>query len=170
MAWPKDRSTRDDRRRVRPTARRGSLVIEAAISVALLATAAYGLTRLASDWAQLNRQADQRLAATLAAENTRERLRRVTDDRLEEQAVEIAALVAEASGCDIEVSTEPFTHRDREGIHVRVEASPERNTRVTLHDWRLPATRSQQSESSGEETSGSVDSGPVVSSNEVDDE
>lgn len=151
MAWHRNDSMPNpiqfpDRRR-----RRGSLVIEAAIAVTLLATAAYGLSRLASGWTVLSRQADQRLTATLAAENARERLRRLSDEQLTEQADAIAAAIGEESGCQLSVTTTPFTDADRDGMHVRVDVVPGANVRVTLHDWRIIPQPAQAPESEADD-------------------
>lgn len=149
----------------RPRRRRcGSLLIEAAIAVALLATAAYGLSQLASGSAALARQADQRLAATLAAENTRQRLRRISDENLAEKSGEIAALVTNASGCEVTVSIEPFANTNHEGVHIRIDVSPEESIRVSLHDWRLTTGPSPS-----DETSDPADPEPVPSESEVND-
>ncbi len=118
--------------------RRGTLIVEAVIALVLLATATFALTKLAKSSAALGQQSDQRLTATLAAENTIQRLQGVAADKLSDQADQVAALVAQDTGCEIDVSTEPFTTGDREGIHVRVDASIGPAIRVSLHDWRLP--------------------------------
>jgi Tfp pilus assembly protein PilV len=146
--------------------RTGSLVIEAVIAVALLATAAYGLTKLASSAAALSRQSDQRLAATLAAENTVERLRRLPAERLAAEAGGVAQLVSESAACQVEVSTETFSVAAGKSVHVRVDASPAKNIRVTLHDWRWvnePSEQNGESETSAESTE------TVALASEVDD-
>jgi Tfp pilus assembly protein PilV len=135
--------------------RSGSLVIEAVIAVALLATAAYGLAKLASSAAALSRQSDQRLAATLAAENTVERLRRLPAERLAAEAGGVAHLVSESAACEVKVSTDIFSVAAGKSVHVRVDASPAKNIRVTLHDWRWVNESSEQngaSETSAEST------------------
>jgi len=117
--------------------RRGALIIEAVIALVLLTTATIALTKLAKSSAALGQQSDQRLTATLAAENTIQRLQGVAAEKLSEQADQVAALVAQDAGCEIDVSTEPFTTGDREGIHVRVDVSIAPAIRVSLHDWRF---------------------------------
>lgn len=139
--------------RARP-ARRGSLVIEAVISAALLATAGYALTRLARTSSTLSQQADQQLAATLTAENLVERLRALESDELQQRATTVAQSLADASQCEIEVLTESFTHAGREGIHIRIDVSSSPQNRVTIHDWRLV-----DSNNAGEEDPDDDDSG-----------
>lgn len=123
--------------------RRGSLVVEAAIVVILLATAAFALTRLARSSAALNRQADQRLAATLAAENAVDHLRNVAADQLAEKADQVAKQVSESNQVDIKVVTDEFELNGTSGIHVRVESTPSEVVKVTLHDWRINGSDSE---------------------------
>ncbi len=132
--------------------RRGALIVEAVIALVLLTTATVALTKLAKSSAALDRQSDQRLVATLAAENTIERLQGVASDKLSGQADQVAALVAQDAGCQIDVSTEPFTTGDREGIHVRVDASISPAIRVSLHDWRFAPESNGDSEDSTDNT------------------
>jgi hypothetical protein len=121
--------------------RRGSLIIEAVISVALLATAGYALTRLARNAANLSQQADQRLVATLTAANTIERLRGLSAQQVSERASDVATDLSEVSGCEVQLATEPFTTPDHTGIHIRIVVSAPGNVRVTAHDWRLDAVQ-----------------------------
>lgn len=160
MLWHMHKQSlpRSGRGRSGQSARRGSFVIDVAIGVALLATAAYGLAQLASGSAALNRHADQRLAALLAAENTRARVRRASFDRLPERAEEIASAISLESRCEVDVSTEPFTSGGRNGIHIRVVAKPATNTQLTLHDWRFETETSQPSDGASGDASGEADS------------
>jgi Tfp pilus assembly protein PilV len=103
------------------------------ISVALLASASFALTKLARSAAELSQQSDQRLTAVLTAENTLERLRGVPAEQLARRSDEVAEQMTLASGCQVEVTTASFP----QGVHVRVDVSPSANSRVTLHDWRL---------------------------------
>ncbi|GAA5506047.1 hypothetical protein [Novipirellula caenicola] len=121
----------------RHTRRRGSLIVEAAICFVLLATAVVALMKLAQGSSRLSKQADQRLVATLAAENTLERLQHVGTDALKSRAEEIAAAIAEQTRCDVQVTVEDFQSQLRSGTHLRVEASCSPEVRITLHDWRL---------------------------------
>ena len=164
MAWHRNDSMPNPLHLPDRRGRRGSLVIEAAIAVTLLATAAYGLSRIASGWTVLSRQADQRLTATLAAENARERLRRLSDEQLPEQADAIAAAIGEETGCQLSVTTTPFTDDDRDGVHVRVDVVPGVNMRVTLHDWRIIQQPEQEPESDADNQESET------SESEVDDE
>jgi Tfp pilus assembly protein PilV len=132
--------------------RRGALIVEAVIALVLLTTATVALTKLAKSSAALDRQSDQRLIATLAAENTIQRLQGVASDKLSGQADQVAALVAQDAGCQIDVSTESFTTGDREGIHVRVDAKISPAIRVSLHDWRFAAESNADSEDSTDNT------------------
>jgi len=170
MAWHDDQKQLCSRQRRWGRRRGGSLVIEAVIAAALLATATYGLTQLAKSAAVLRQQSDQRLAATLAAENTLERLRGVPLAELTGQADEVAEIVAASSGCEVDVSTTPFTAAARDGIHLRVDVSPSQNIRVTLHDWRLPTAESAAAEKTeADDDSEQPAVSPSPSASEVDD-
>ncbi|EMI16315.1 hypothetical protein RMSM_06763 [Rhodopirellula maiorica SM1] len=116
--------------------RRGSLIVEAAICFVLLATAVMALMKLAQNSSRLSKQADQRLVATLAAENALERLHHVAGDELKSSADEVAAAIGEESRCDVEVTVEDFQSQSRSGFHLRVEATCSPEVRITLHDWR----------------------------------
>ncbi len=130
--------------------RRAALIIEAVIALVLLSTATVALTKLARSSAALGQQSDQRLVATLAAENTIERLRGVGVEELSDQADQVAELVAQDAGCEIVISTAPFTVGDRQGIHVRVDATISPAIRIRLHDWRFAVE--SKLESNEEET------------------
>lgn len=166
MYWHKLRQIHHPPLRRTNFPRTGSLVIEAVIAVALLATAVYGLTKLASSAAALSRQSDQRLAATLAAENTVERLRRLPAERLAAEARGVAQLVSESAACDVEVSTEIFSVAAGNSVHVRVDASPTKNVRITLHDWRWI---NEPSEQKGESDTSAESTQPDALASEVDD-
>ena len=117
--------------------RRGILIVEAAICFVLLTTAVVALMKLAQSSAVLSKQADQRLVATLAAENTLERLRDVTANELESSADEVAAAITEQTKCDVKVTVNDFQSQSRSGTHLRIEATCSPDVHVTLHDWRL---------------------------------
>ena len=159
MHWRSSRHNSDSnslRSARRGSERAGSLVIEAVISVALLASATYALTKLARSTAELNRQTDQRLAATLTAENALERLRGLSAEQVAQQVAGIAQSMSESSGCDVEITSAPFVSGDRGGIHIRVDVVPSENARVTLHDWRLeaePTNEAAQDDAASSETS-----------------
>ncbi|MFK8114865.1 MAG: hypothetical protein AB8B91_21870 [Rubripirellula sp.] len=115
----------------------GSLVVEVAIVVMLLATATIALSKLARSSADLNLQADQRLALTLAAENTIERLRALPVEDLKDQTNQLAAEVAERANCQVDVTADSFQSDTEEGLHLEVTARFQANVGVTLHDWRM---------------------------------
>ncbi len=116
--------------------RHGSLIVEAAICFVLLATAVVALMKLAHSSAVLSKQADQRLVATLAAQNTLERLQNVTSDELKSSAEEVATAINEQTNCDVAVTVEDFQSESRSGMHLRIEAACSPDVHVTLHDWR----------------------------------
>ena len=88
---------------IRPrTSRRAALIVEAVIALLLLSTATVALTKLAKSSAALGRQSDERLVATLAAENTIQRLQGVAVEELSDQADQVADLVAQDAGCEID--------------------------------------------------------------------
>ena len=126
----------------------GSLIVEAVIASMLMVTATIALAQLARHSAALSSQADQRLAATLAAENMIERLNDLSDDKVRAGAAAVVAEVAEVSGCRIVVDSEPFDSGSGRGLHVRVVASPQADAdlRVSLHDWRIAATDAEPEE------------------------
>ena len=117
--------------------RRGSLIIEAVIAVALLATAGLALTRLASSAALLSRHSSQTLAATLTAENTIERFRGLAADQVLQRAADIGTDLANQSGCQVQVETDEFLTSEQKGIHIQVTVTIEDSIRVVAHDWRL---------------------------------
>lgn len=120
--------------------RRGSLVIEAVISIALLATAGIALTRLSQNASVLNLQSDDRLALTLTAENTIDRLRAVPDQELAENAERIADAMSKSYRCKVEVDVVEFDGPGGSGLHLVVTATDNRSQRVQLHDWRVAVT------------------------------
>ncbi len=117
--------------------RHGSLIIEAAVSFVLLTTAAVGLMQLARSSTVLTRDADMRTACELATENAIQRLSDVPLSEIESRVEEVAKAVTEITKCEVTISTEPFETGDRQGIHLRVQASANHDQRVTLHDWRF---------------------------------
>jgi len=139
--------------------RRGALIVEAVIALVLLATATVALTKLARSSAALVRQSDQRLTATLAAENTIQRLRGVATGDLADQADTVAKLVAQDAGCEIDVTTEPFTTGERQGIHLRVDASFSPAVGISLHDWRFDSEADGEADAAtnGAATDGGTD-------------
>ena len=158
------------RSRRRPAAnRRAALIIEAVIALVLLSTATVALTKLAKSSAALGQQSDQRLVATLAAESTIERLQGVAVEELSDQADQVAALVAQEAGCDIDVTTEPFTVGDRQGIHVRVDATIAPAIRIRLHDWRFAVEPKVESNEEQDAKTKSEDSDDEAAANGGDD-
>ena len=155
---------------LKPTAnRRAALIIEAVIALVLLSTATVALTKLAKSSAALGQQSDQRLVATLAAENTIERLQGVAVEELSDQADQVAALVAQDAGCDIDVTTEPFTVGDRQGIHVRVDTTIAPAIRIRLHDWRFAVEPKVESNEEQDAKTKSEDSDDETAANGGDD-
>ncbi len=125
--------------------RRGSLVIEAVVVIALLATAFVALGKLAATSAALSQNADQRLAATLAAENLLQRLQSVSIDAVVADAQQIAKTIQDSCGYQINLKTDQFRASERDAIHVAVTVTASDVVSVTLHDWRIgePASSDQ---------------------------
>lgn len=130
----------------------GALIVEAVMALVLLATATVALAKLARSSAALVRQSDQRLIATLAAENTIQRLRGVATVDLADQADSVAKLVAQDAGCQISVTTEPFTTGQHRGIHVQVDASFSNSVGISLHDWRFASRDDGQADEATSDT------------------
>ena len=120
-----------------PTPRRGNIAVEAVIAVALLATATAAMARLAQNSSRLQQQADGRCAATLAAENVIVRLERLPFSRVQAEAEQAAEEIEQDSGCQVAVTVDEFSVEGRDGIHLRVSATPMDGQVVTLHDWAL---------------------------------
>lgn len=137
--------------RRRKTARRASLMVEAVIAVTLLSTAIVALGKLAQSTARLQIQSDQRLTAALAADNLFERLREIPTPSIDESAKELAAQWLAKTGCKLEVETEPFTVRGRDGVHVTVISRPSDGRPVTLHDWYLASPSEDPSDEAKED-------------------
>jgi Tfp pilus assembly protein PilV len=125
------------RRRCAGGRRDGSFVIEAVISVVILATASYGLVRLARYSAELTRYADGQLAATLVGQNALDRLQRVETDQLQAAAADIERVLQTESGCDVSIGISPFELLDRDGFHLTVEVTVDTQVAVSMHDWRI---------------------------------
>ncbi|TWU32568.1 hypothetical protein [Novipirellula artificiosorum] len=117
--------------------RRGSLILEAAISSLLLVTATVALLKFAKSASTLNQQADQRLGLMLAVESTLQRLNDVPKDSLSEESVAIAETISKRCKCDIQVDLDPFESNGLSGIHLRVQGSGANQAVITLHDWRF---------------------------------
>ncbi|MCG8650698.1 MAG: hypothetical protein MI861_12750, partial [Pirellulales bacterium] len=118
-----------------PRHRQGGFLIEAVIATALLATALLGLAKLARTSALLQRQADQRLAASLAAENVLEKLKPMPVDTLVAQAGGVARRVEESSNCEVQLTVDSMQISGRRAAHLTVKAAASEHTQVTLHHW-----------------------------------
>ena len=112
-------------------------MIEAVVSVALLATAGIALARLSQNASVLNQQSDDRVSLTLTAENTLERLRVMPDENLTEKADQIATAMSDSGRCNVEIDVDEFDGPAGRGLHLVVTATDKRSQRVRLHDWRI---------------------------------
>ncbi len=130
--------------------RRGSLIIESVVAIALLATAFIALGNLAASSAAISRNADQRLAATLAAENVLEQLRDVPFDALAQKASELGKAIEDSYGYKSQIETNDFRVGGRDAVHLAVTIRPSENVSVTLHDWRIDQSSSSE-EGDGDE-------------------
>ena len=130
--------------------RRGSLIIESVVAIALLATAFLALGNLAASSAAISRNADQRLAATLAAENVLERLRDVPFDALAEKASELGKTIPDSYGYEGQIETNDFRGGGRDAIHLAVTIRPNENVSVTLHGWRIDQSPASEEEDGDE--------------------
>ena len=124
--------------RNQPANRRGSSILEAVISVALLASAMFALSKLSQSAAAMSRQADLRLSAQVAAENVITRLQNVPAADLADAANQAAQAVESNSNCQITVDTHEFSSGSGTGVHLTVIATSGKNESVKRHDWRLP--------------------------------
>lgn len=131
-------------------------MVEAAISIAMMATAMVALTRLASSSAELNHIADRQLSATLAAENTLERLQSLPLDELSDQAAAVADEVASECGCQIKAAVEAI--ESPPGYHVTVTVAIGDQIELSLHDWRLEVPSEEMSDADPEPTDPDGDS------------
>ncbi|TWU47246.1 hypothetical protein Poly51_50450 [Rubripirellula tenax] len=123
---------------VRPSRmRRGSVVLEAVLASALLATAGVTLARLAQSSAALNRQSDQQLAATLAADNVMHRLDGLSVEDVRSSVDKTCASISRSSGCDVQAIIDDVVGVDARGIHVRVEVTTGGGGRVRRHHWKF---------------------------------
>ncbi len=137
----------------RKSRRRGGFIIEAVISVALLATGMFALTRLAQTSSQLHRQSDNRLAAKLAAENVFARIEGAPAESVETLAAQAAKAVQTDSGCTIKLSTEPFETAGRSGVHLQVEATAGTQVSLTMHRWYFDPQSSPPQEQEADDES-----------------
>ncbi len=125
------------RNKTKTADRSASVIIEVVLSAALLATAGVALAKLSRGAGSLSQQADQHLAAELAADNVLNRLASLPADEVKERAAKIAKAVAEDTGCEVDTNVESFESGDARGVHVRVEVTTEMAVRVVRHAWRL---------------------------------
>ncbi len=125
----------------------GSFVIEAVISVLLLATASLAVVRLARSSVDLQLRADREMAAALTAQNVIRQLDALPSDPFPEQVAEIENAYGQQSGCDVSISLRPFDRDGVAGLHLRVDVAAGDQARVTLHDWRLDERRVASGES-----------------------
>lgn len=125
--------------------RRGSLIIESVVALTLLATALVALGKLAATSTAIGKQGDQRLAATLAAENLLERLDAIPFEEVAAEARRIADVIEESCGYDIAATTEEFRAGDTDSIHVSVTVRASSLVAVTLHDWKTSVPKSSES-------------------------
>ena len=120
--------------------RTGSLIIESVVATALLATALVALGKLAATSAAISQTADQRLAATLIAENVLERLKVVEFDAVPGESAEIAASIQQSCPYEVQVTGDAFLAGDREARHIIVTVRPSLHVTIQLHDWRVRET------------------------------
>ena len=121
-------------------------MIEAVISVALLATASVAVVRLARSSVDLQLRADREMAAVLTAQNTVGRLESIPSEQIVEEIAELERSYGDESGCEIRIAIRPFDRDATAGLHLRVEVTAGDDVRVTLHDWRLNPGRAVNGE------------------------
>ncbi len=132
------RFTRRDTKSASSRVRGGSFVIEGVVAVALLATAAIAVVRLARSSADLQLRSDREIAAVLTAQNVLARLDGLGSNRLEpEQIAAVEEACEQASSCDVSISLVPFDGQGVAGTHIQVEVTAGDQVRVELQDWRL---------------------------------
>ncbi|QDT04049.1 hypothetical protein K227x_24350 [Rubripirellula lacrimiformis] len=118
-----------------PAVRCGSVIIEVVLAVSLLAVAGVALTKLSRGASMLGRTADQHLAATLAAENTLERMRALPTGQWSTQGDAIASAVGNDTQCTVTVAVDDFQSGPNEGVHIQVQATLGDAVTVRQHDW-----------------------------------
>lgn len=133
--------------------RRGSLIIEAVVSSALLATAVVAVTHLGVASKKLGSQADAQMLATLEAANILERLQGSELNSLNAQAASIQASYPSDSAT---ITATPFSNGPNDGVHLFVELRVNERAVASVNDWRLVATKPVQ-EPDETESSGDVD-------------
>lgn len=133
--------------------RRGSVILEAVISVAILATAMVALTKLAQISSALHQESDGRLAAALAAENVMTRLDAVAVDQLSDEIEKAVVAVEEASGCEITPKLVPFEVNGRKAVHVELEVQAAEGLGVTIHRWIAQDASESSASETGEDQS-----------------
>ncbi|TWU37563.1 hypothetical protein Q31b_43510 [Novipirellula aureliae] len=117
--------------------RRGSLILEAAISALLMVTATVALLKLAKTSSQLSRSSDQRVALQLATDNAAERMSVIPFDEIAGQTDKVAKTVSETSDCQCEITSYPFEVGDRNGIHLIMTTRISDRISRTQHRWIL---------------------------------
>ena len=132
------------------SSRTASVVVEAVVALALLATALIALGKLATTSTAVRQQSDAQLAATLVAENTLERLSAIAFDDATDQTPKIANTMRESSGYDVVAKTDSFRVGEQESMHVTVQVRSGDLVAVTLHDWRVRPAANSESEDENE--------------------
>ena len=133
--------------------RRGSLLVEAVIAIALFGTAAVALSQLSQTSAALNLKGDQRLSAQLTAQNVLEMLQHTNFNELNSRIPEIESTAAKQSTWDVAVRSETFEIGDQDAMHIVVHVT-QPNTQakmITLHDWRIRKSDSDGNSDSNKE-------------------
>ena len=162
-----------------PAVRRGSLLIEAGVSLLLLGTAAVALTKLARGSVELQHQSDAAFASALAAENVRERLTALSDSEFDSESDAdfsgITESVSKSSGCSVNVTKNAFSAGAVGGVHLVIEVGHPPDTRVVLDSWRfsnsnVEGRESSDAESTQEGSSESKSSNDVSGKDDVSNE
>ncbi|TWU51360.1 hypothetical protein [Rubripirellula reticaptiva] len=146
----------------------GSVIVEAVLAAAMLATAGVALAKLSRGSVDLGRQSDRQLAATLAADNFLTRIRPLLADEVREEAEAAGQSVASNAGCIARVSVDDFEDGDIHGVHVIAEFSAGDGTLVRRHDWRLetPPAGNDGGKNAGEEADEKLVEAPTDESDE----
>ena len=127
----------------RPRARRGSVIIECVIATMLISVAAIGLLQLKQTASQLNRQADDRTAAVLIADNLAFSLQQIPFDQLTTASQALAHQTEQETNSDITITSQAFTANqaaaDTPGLHLTIVVGEGISGKAVRHVWRFPA-------------------------------
>lgn len=130
----------------------GSVAIEAIVAATLLITATATLARYGQLSRLMSRDADQRLATRLVAENTVLKLCDAAPDQIDQLVEALIETNSKSGNYETQIESKPFDVEGSStgGIHflVTCQVSGVPTTKQTFHGWQLPSVANDSSANS----------------------